>query len=170
MMRFAIYQQRNDLPAGKLSLKQVKEAAAYLKADEGFGKYALESHHSKTANRAGKLPWVGENSEIAGVPSELFEQANDLDVGEVSNPIKTDNGTFLVRLMAKKEQTITPLAELKTSLRTQLLAERKENLLATFLQQAKQSTKIEIIKENLGKPNAVNTSDDSFGPPSFPVK
>jgi dTDP-4-dehydrorhamnose reductase len=51
-----------------------------------------------------------------------------------------------------------------------LLAERKASLLKTFLQQAKESTKIEIIKDNLGKPNAVNTSGDSFGPPGFPVQ
>lgn len=170
MKRVAIFQLRNDLPAGKLSLKQVKEAAAYLTPEEGFGKYALESHHTKTANRAGKLPWVSATSEIAGIPAELFEKADDLEIGEVSSPIKMDGDTYLVRLMAKKEQTVTSLDELKTSLRTQLLAERKESLFKTFLQQAKESTKIEIIKDNLGKPNAVNTSGDSFGPPGFPVQ
>lgn len=170
MKRVAIFQQRKDLPTGKLSLKQVAEAAAYLKAEEGFGKYALESHHSKTANRAGKLPWVSTTSNIAGVPSEIFDEADDLDVGEVSGPIKTDKGVFLVRLMAKKEQATTPLAEIKSSLRQQLLNERKQELLATFLKQAKEGTKIEIFKENIGKPKAVNTASDTFGPPGFPVK
>lgn len=169
MKRVAIFQQRNDLPKGKLSLKQVQDAVSYLKPEDGFGQYALESHHSKTSNRAGKLPWVSDNTEIAGIPSELFKEAEDLDIGEVSDAIKIDNAIYLVRLMAKKEQVKTPLNEVKTSLRTQLLAERKASLFETFLQQAKEGTKIEIIKENLGKPNAVNTSDDRIGPPGFPV-
>lgn len=169
MQRMAIFLQRNDLPAGKLSLKQISEAASYLKPEQGFGKYALESHHSKTANRAGKLPWVGSESQIAGVPSELFEEADELKIGEVSKPIKTERGTFLVRLMAKKEKTVTDLAELKSSLRQQLLIQRKHDLLNTFVGQAKAQSKIEIFKENLGKSGAVNTSSDSFGPPGFPV-
>jgi hypothetical protein len=169
MIRFAIYQQRNDLPASKLSLKQVKEAAAYLKPEQGFGKYALESHHSKTANRSGKLSWVSNNSQIAGIPSELFEEADDLKVGQVSSVINTDAGKFLVRLMAKKEKTITPLVSIKSSLRQQLLTDRKQSLYATFVKQTKQDTKIEIFKQNLGKANDVNTTDDSFGPPGFPV-
>lgn len=174
MSRVAIFLQRKDLPAGKLSLKQVKEAASYLKPEQGFGKYALESHHSKTANRSGKLPWVNNKSQLAGVPAELFIEAEDLEIGEVSDAIKTDSGIFLVRLMAKKEKTITPLAAVKASLRQQLLTHRKQDLFNTFLAQAKEGSKIEIIKDNVfsgpkGKQDPVNTSADSFGPPGFPV-
>jgi peptidyl-prolyl cis-trans isomerase C len=171
MHRLAIYLQRSDLPKKqKLSLKQVKEAAEYLKPEAGFGKYALESHHSHSANRAGKLPWVTKNSQLSGIPKNILETAADLNIGEVSGPIKTKNGVFLVRLMAKKSKTITPLAEIKTSLRQQLLNDRKQQALAGFIQQAKQGSKIDIIKDNIGKPSSVNTATKTAGPPGFPVK
>jgi len=169
MKRVAIFQQRKDIQKGKLSFKQIKDAATYLNPQQGFGKYALESHHKKTANRGGKLSWVSNNSQMAGIPSELFEAADDLKVGQVSSVINTDAGKFLVRLMAKKEKTVTPLNQIKSSLRQQLLAERKQSLYATFVKQTKQGSKIEILKQNLGKPNDVNTINDSFGPPGFPV-
>jgi hypothetical protein len=173
MLRFAIFVVRDDLPKkSKYSLKQISDAVQYLKPEQGFDKYALDSHHSHTANRGGKLPWLNSNSQLAGIPHELIEQAQDLDIGEVSKAIEIENKIYLVRLMAKKEKSITPLAEMKSSLRQQLLIERKQSLLNNFVNQAKQSSKIEIFKENLnskaGKPR-VNTATDSVGPPGFPV-
>lgn len=171
MSRLAIYLQREDMPKqSKLTLKQVKEAAQYLKPEQGFGKYALDSHHSKTANRSGKLPWVTNSSQLAGLPAAIIEAADDLGIGQVSGPIKTENGIFLVRLMAKKEQQITSLDAIKVSLRQQLVGERKQELLANFVQQAKQASEIVINKKNLGKPGSVNTANDDLGPPGFPVK
>lgn len=173
MLRFAIFVKRDDLPKkSKYSLKQVRDAAQYLKPEQGFDKYALDSHHSHTANRGGKLPWLNGNSQLAGIPAKLIEVAEDLDIGEVSKPIEMESKTYLVRLMAKKEKSVTPLAEMKSSLRQQLLVERKQTLLNNFVGQAKQASKIEIFKENInsktGKPR-VNTASDSFGPPGFPV-
>lgn len=171
MNRIAIYLQRSDIPnKPKLSLKQVKEAAQYLKPQQGFGKYALESHHSKTANRSGKLPWISSNSQLSGIPQAVLDVAQDLEVGEVSDTIKTDIGTFLVRLMATKPQSITPLEEIKASLRQELVANQKENALQGFIKQAKNKTEIEILKQNLGKTGSVNTSATNMGPPGFPVK
>ncbi len=171
MNRLAIYVQRKDVPKqNTLSLKQVKEAAEYLKPQAGFGKYALESHHSATANRAGKLPWVTSNSQLAGIPSEIIERANTLEIGEVSSPIKTDAGVFLLRLVDKKEKHITPLAEIKTALLQELVNTRKASTLANFIKQAKQASKISIFKENVGKASNINTASDTAGPPGFPVK
>jgi len=173
MLRFAIFVVREDLPKkSKYTLKQIRDAVQYLKPEQGFDKYALDSHHAHTANRGGKLPWLNSQSQLAGIPAELIEKAQDLDIGEVSKPIEIEGKTYLVRLMAKKEKSVTPLAEMKSSLRKQLLQERKQSLLANFVSQAKQASKIEIFKEHLnsktGKPR-VNTAESSFGPPGFPV-
>ncbi len=171
MSRLAIYLQRKDLPKqNKLTLKQVKEAVEYLKPQAGFGQYALESHHSATANRGGKLSWVSDSTQLAGIPSEVIEAAKDLNVGEVSSPIKTEVGIFLVRLVDKKDKYITPLAEIKAALVQQLVSERKASTLANYIKQAKQASKIDIIKENLGKASNINTVSDTVGPPGFPVK
>jgi hypothetical protein len=170
MLRFAIFMKRDDLNTkSKYSLKQISDAVQYLKPEQGFDKYALESHHVHTANRGGKLPWLNNESQLAGIPSELIKQADELDVGKVSRPIKIKGKTYLVRLMSKKEHSLVPLAEVKTSLVKQLLSERKQNLLSSFVEQAMEASKINIYEDNLGKPDSVNTANDSFGPPGFPV-
>ena len=171
MKRLAIYLQRSDMPEkASLTLKQVKEATQYLKPEEGFGKYALDSHHINTANRAGKLPWISKGSQLAGVPEAVITAADNLVPGAISSPIKTDSGTFLVRLMTKKEKQVTPLSQIKASLRQQLVTQRKQQSLAGFIKKAKNDSKIEIIETNMGKPGALNTANESFGPPGFPVK
>ncbi len=171
MSRLAIYQQRNDIPNNSgLSLSKVKEAAEYLKIQDGFGKYALESHHSNTANREGKLPWVSNGNQLAGIPAIVLERGAELDVGEVSDPIETEKAIFLVRLMGKKEALITPLDQVRSSLRQQLVIDRKQKRLNGYVARAKKNSKIKILKQNLNAAASVNTLNDSMGPPGFPVK
>ncbi|GAA6135376.1 hypothetical protein NBRC116188_21660 [Oceaniserpentilla sp. 4NH20-0058] len=170
MKRIALFQQRDDLPAGKLALKQVKEAAEYLKPEEGFGQYALESHHAKTANRSGKLPWMSNTSQMAGVPQQVFQAASKLKVGEISAPFKIKSATYLVRLVDERSKQTTPLDELKPSLRKTLLSEQKNKMLLAFKDKAKAASKITIFKENLTNQSNLNTTDAPLGPPGFPVK
>ncbi len=171
MSRLAIYQLRDDIPnKSELSLSEVRTAVEALKIQEGFGKYALTSHHSNTANKAGKLPWVGNGSRLSGIPLMVLEEGAGLDLGDVSESIKTDKGIFLVRLMAIKDKIVTPLDQIKSSLRQQLVIEQKQKALNGFLAKAKESSNIEIYENNLNVSASLNTQNDSMGPPGFPVK
>ena len=167
MFRMAIYERRDDLQRKyQHSLKQIREAVGYLEADEGFGKYAASSTHLKTANRGGKLSWLTETSKMAGIPDSLIKQASKLDLGEVSEPIALGGKTYLIRLVGKKEQSITPLSELKPDLRKLLLEERKQEQLAIFTKQAKDAMNIKINDDLVSKASA---DPHSFGPPGFPA-
>lgn len=167
MFRMAIYERRSDLNRKyELSLEQVAQSVQYLKPEEGFGKYAKTSTHLKTANRNGRLSWMSATSTMAGIPQQVISEASKLDVGKVSSPIKVKNKTYLVRLIGKKQETVTPLNDIKADLRRQLLEERKKEQLAIFIKQAKKSMKIDILENNVEKATA---EPHSFGPPGFPA-
>ena len=171
MSRLAIYLQRDDMASkAKLSLIEIKAATERLKVQDGFGKYALFSHHSNTASKEGKLPWVSHGSRLVGIPASVLEEGSGLSLGEVSKPIKTDKGVFLVRMMATKPELVTPLDQVKSSLRQQLVIEQKQQALNGFLTKAKEASNIEIFEDNLNVLGSFNTQDSSMGPPGFPVK
>ncbi len=171
MTRLAIYEQRNDIPTkSKLNLNQVRKAVKYLKIQDGFGKYAKHSHHRNTAQREGKLPWLSNGNQLTGIPAIVLITGAELSMGEVSNPIETEKAVYLVRLMAKKEKLITPLDQIKSSLRQQLVIDRKQKALDNFVMAAKKNANIKIVKENLKSAGSVNTLSDAMGPPGFPVK
>lgn len=172
MYRVAIYFERKNEKADRkreFSLKQIAEAATFLEAAEGFGKYALASDHLKTNNRGGKLPWVTNASAIAGIPQHIIQQGESLEVGDVSSAIKTEKGVYLVRLIAKKAVDVTSLEAVKADIRKSLLLEKKKNQLANYLQQARDAYDIVTHEENLYAKGSTNDKH-SFGPPGFPVQ
>lgn len=171
MYRIALYLKRDDVEKKKTyTLKQIADAARYLKPEEGFGQYAVESDDLKNSRAGGKLPWMTKGSNIAGVPSEIINKGGELDLGEVAGPIKLDKGQYLVRLVAKRDKQITPLDQVKPQIREQLLQQQKEALLKVYIAQAKDSYEIKLLEENMGSPDQVPGDTNSFGPPGFPVQ
>ncbi|OUR91282.1 hypothetical protein A9Q81_18040 [Gammaproteobacteria bacterium 42_54_T18] len=169
MYRIAIYFRRANQEKPQYTLKQIADSVQYLESGLGFGKYALTSNHLKTNNRGGKLPWLTAESNVAGIPKTVIQTGESLEIGNVSDVIKTDAGHYLVRLMEKRDSQVTPLDAVKPVIREALLKKKKETQMQTYLQQAKDAYDIVIYEDNLTSTDASDKSH-SFGPPGFPVK
>jgi hypothetical protein len=171
MFRLAVYFRKNN--TGKkydLSLKQIKDAASYLRASEGFGKYSQTSDLLAYQYRGGNLAWMAKSTKISGIPQTLFSGVEALDLGQVSEAIEIEEGSYLIRLIDKRAESITPLASVKEEIRQQLLKKEKETNLAAYLSKAKSSFEITIDEQLLKTSKAKLATEHSFGPPGFPVE
>lgn len=98
--------------------KKAAEIALKIKNGENFEELAkAESHDRISAEAGGELGTI----EIGGnMYPEYAEALHALKVGEVSAPVRTDGGVFLIRLNAKTEAVTPSFDEAKEEIKRQL--------------------------------------------------
>lgn len=97
----------------KKSVEQAESRAAAV--GQSFkGKESLRDLVGKSGAQYKETSWVTAGQPIAGVPGwqAVASAAFPLRVGEVSSPVTTREGVYLVRVLQKKESHIPPLAEI----------------------------------------------------------
>ncbi len=94
---------------------------------------------------------IARNSPIPdlGVAPAVEEAAFKLPVGGVSDPIATDNGTAIIKVLEKQEVTPSELANVKDKFREELLSDRRNRFFSAYMVKAKQKMKIEVNREAL---------------------
>jgi parvulin-like peptidyl-prolyl isomerase len=70
-------------------------------------------------------------------------------VGTVSDPITTDAGTALFKVIEKNEVTPTEWAANKDRFREELLTDRRNRFFAAYLAKAKERMSIDVDREAL---------------------
>jgi parvulin-like peptidyl-prolyl isomerase len=70
--------------------------------------------------------------------------AFSLPAGGVSDPIPTDNGTVIVRVVERGDVTPEAFRQAKETFRTQLIDERRERFFSSYMAKAKQGMKIQV--------------------------
>ncbi len=86
-----------------------------------------------------------------GVAPAVDDRAFALPVGAVSDPIATDTGTAVIKVLEKKEVTPEEWKTAKDSFRDQLLTDRRNRFFASYMVKAKQKMKIEVNRDTLQK-------------------
>ena len=72
-----------------------------------------------------------------------------LPVGAVSDPIATDNGTAIIKVLEKQEVKPADFAGVKDKFRAELLSDRRNRFFSAYMVKAKQRMKIEVNREAL---------------------
>jgi peptidyl-prolyl cis-trans isomerase D len=134
------------LKARDLSKQKAAEFAAKLKSAPDFEKAAkaagVEPKTTELITREAPLPDLG-------VASSVEDIAFKLPVGATSDPIPTDNGTAIIKVLDKQEVKPTELASSKDKFRDELLADRRGRFFSAYMVKAKQKMKIEVNQEAL---------------------
>jgi peptidyl-prolyl cis-trans isomerase D len=90
----------------------------------------------------------------AGVSPTLEAAAFSLPAGGVSDPVVTENGAAIVKVVERKDVAPDELAKQKDSLRTELLNERKNKFFAAYMTKARErmtiKTNAETIRQIVG--------------------
>ena len=86
-----------------------------------------------------------------GVSPALEAAAFTLPQGAVSDPIVTETGAAIVKVIERKDVVADDLAKQKDSLRTELLNERKQKFFAAYMTKARQKMKITINRETIAQ-------------------
>jgi peptidyl-prolyl cis-trans isomerase D len=106
------------------SLKSAKDFAAAAKAQN------VEARDTELLPRGSALPDVGASPDVD-------RAAFNLDVGAVSDPIETPDGTVVVKVVERDEVTPEELAQAVEAFRAELLAERRGRFFAAYMAKVK---------------------------------
>jgi peptidyl-prolyl cis-trans isomerase D len=108
---------------------------------EGAAKSAgLEAKNTDFIARGAPIPDVGASP---AVDTAAFA----LTAGAVSDPIVTDTGAVIVKVMEKKDPTAAELAAGKETLRTELLNERRNRFYAAYMTKARERMRVTVNRE-----------------------
>jgi peptidyl-prolyl cis-trans isomerase D len=128
--------------ATELSKQRAGQIAAALKAAGGnFAAVAksqgLEAKDTELVPRESALPDVGVSPEVDKV---VF----NLPAGSVSDPIATNEGTVIVRVVERDEVTPEEFRPAKETFRADLLNERRNRFFTAYMNRAKEKMAIEV--------------------------
>ena len=130
--------------AKEFGLKKANEVAAKLKGAADFEKGALaagfKAQTTELITRDSPIPDLG-------MAAEVTEAAFALAQGAVSEPIATDTGTAIIKVLEKQEVTPQELSANREKFREDLLADRRNRFFAAYMSKAKQKMRIEVNQE-----------------------
>jgi parvulin-like peptidyl-prolyl isomerase len=87
----------------------------------------------------------------AGVSPALEAAAFALPTGSVSDPVVTDNGAAIVKVIDRKDVVAADFAKQKDSLRAEILNDRKNKFFASYMTKARQRMKVNINRDTINK-------------------
>jgi len=132
--------------AREVSKQKAAEIAARLKSAPDFEKAAKAAGvEAKTTD----LIAAGAPIPDLGVAPAVEEVAFKLPVGAISDPIATDNGSAVIKVIEKKDVTPEEWSSSKDRFREELLADRRNRFFAAYMGKAKQKMKIDVNREAL---------------------
>jgi peptidyl-prolyl cis-trans isomerase D len=132
--------------ARDMAQQKATALAATLKTAPDFDKAAkaagVEPKTTELLTRDSPLPDLG----AAG---NVLEAAFKLPEGGVSDPISTDTGTAIFKVVEKHETTPQDLTASKETFREEVLADRRNRFFSAYMQKAKLKMKIQVNREAL---------------------
>jgi peptidyl-prolyl cis-trans isomerase D len=84
-----------------------------------------------------------------GMAAAVTDAAFKLAQGAVSDPIATDNGVAIFKVLEKAEVTPADLTANKDRFRSELLADRKNRFFSAYMEKAKEKMRIEVNRQAL---------------------
>jgi len=130
--------------ARELSGRKAAELAAKLKAGGDFDKGAkaagVEAKTTEFLTRDAPIPDLGNAPEV-------MEKAFALAQGAVSDPITTENGSAIIKVVEKEGITPEDVIAHKDEFREQVLNDRRNRFFGAFLMKAKAKMKINVNRE-----------------------
>ncbi|MFC9600786.1 peptidylprolyl isomerase [Peribacillus butanolivorans] len=119
--------------------KTAKKVAKEIAEGGDFAKLAAEySTDTQTAENGGSLGYFGKGDMV----KEFEDVAFDLDIGKVSNPVKTDYGYHIIKVTGKKEAKKANLEDSKKEIKETLLSERLQEEYSVWLAEVKKDHEI----------------------------
>ncbi|ABK62643.1 MULTISPECIES: peptidylprolyl isomerase [Clostridium] len=117
-----------------------KEVAEEIKNGMTFGDAATKYSTCPSKAQGGNLGKFGKGQMVP----EFEEAAFNLEIGKVSEPVKTQFGYHLIQVEEKQEATEKSFDEVKDLIRTNLLQERQKVKYATTVEELKKKYNVEV--------------------------
>jgi peptidyl-prolyl cis-trans isomerase D len=121
--------------------------AAQLKAGDFTAVAKAAGLEAKTTDLIARGAPIGD----AGVSPAVDAVAYTLPAGAVSDPIVTDNGTVIVKVLERKDPTPAELAAAKETTKTEMINERRNRFYASYMAKAREQMQIDINRDVLAQ-------------------
>jgi peptidyl-prolyl cis-trans isomerase D len=132
--------------AREFGLKKAAELAAKVKNAPDFEKAVkaggFTSETTELLTRESPIPGLGNAPQVTDLAFKLPQ-------GGVSDPITTDTGSAIVKVLEKQEVTPNELASNKDRFREEMLNERRGRFYTAYMNKAKQKMRIEVNQDVL---------------------
>lgn len=129
------------------ALLEAEQLLARLHAGEDFAALAMEhSDDPGSAFAGGDLGLIGRDEPFV---QEFLDAAFSLEVGQVSEPVRTAFGYHLIQVTEKVVEEGLPFEEVKEQLRAELEAARARESWETWLESVRQTATVEILDAQL---------------------
>lgn len=113
--------------------------------DEDFGELAKQYSEGPSAPKGGDLGYFPAKRMVEPFSKAAFA----LQIGEVSEPVKTQFGWHLIKVEGKKPARTVPFEEVKDQIREQLEAKQLRNAYGTLLDEVKAKAEVTMLFENI---------------------
>jgi len=134
--------QAEQVEASHILVEDKATAEEVLKKLEDGGDFAeLAKEYSTdegSAANGGSLGYFGKGQMVA----EFEDAAFKLEVGKISEPVKTEHGYHIIKVTDKKEAKEATLKDSKEQIKEMLLTEKLQTEYATWLQKKEEEYKI----------------------------
>ena len=132
--------------ARELAKQRAAELSAKLKGAADFEKGAkaagAEAKTTDLISRESPVPDIGNAPDVVNAAFKLA-------AGAVSDPIQTETGAVVVKVLEKKEVTPSDWTTSKDKFRDDTLSDRRNRVFSAYMVKAKQKMKIEVNRETL---------------------
>lgn len=141
--------------------KTAKEVKQKLEDGEAFDTLASEYSQDGSAQQGGKLGYFG----VGKMTPKFEEAAYSLDVGEISEPVKTQYGYHIIKVTDKREvEDVEPYDEVKDEIKRTIVSQRIDRAalqekMDKLVQEANLDVKVDEYKGLFEKPES--NSDQS---------
>jgi parvulin-like peptidyl-prolyl isomerase len=122
------------------ALKNAQDARASIVAGAPFEEMAAKCTGDPNAAKTCVLGSFTRGE----LSSDIEERAFKMSAGEVSEPLKTDKGYQLIKVMEKTQAGIKPLSEVRQQVLDELSTKQGEVLFAKWVQELRKHTYVEI--------------------------
>ena len=149
-----LFTAREVMKAAVIFVNSREEALKIIKqykSGKDFGELALKfSTDVSTKSLKGSIGWVDKKNTF--VPPALFEAMTKTKTGEISEPIKTETGKFVIfKINDRQDQIIYKLEEYKDWAKEQALGKKMTNARVAFFKKIKGKDIIKRNEENIKK-------------------
>jgi peptidyl-prolyl cis-trans isomerase D len=135
----------------KKAIEAARQNAAAAAPKLKSGDFAAAAKSAGLTAEATDLLARGAAIPQAGVSPAIDAAAFSLPVGGVSDPITTDTGAVVIKVVEKKDVTPEELSAGKQQLRDELRSERKNRFYSAYMTKAREQMKININREALAQ-------------------
>jgi len=135
----------------KKSVDTAREKAAAVAAQLKTGNFDAAAKAAGLEVKTTELIARGAPIADAGISPAVDVAAFALPAGGVSDPVTTDHGAVIVKVLEKKEVTADEIAKGKDDVREQLLNERRNRFYSSYMTKARDRMKINIFRETLAQ-------------------